>query len=55
MSVFGMSDAFHIVEPLISGINLTTWVMSPMYIVGYGSILLVVELIKKYNKILING
>ena len=41
-----MSDAFHIAEPLISDTPLTTWVMAPMYAVGYGLILLIVELVK---------
>lgn len=46
MNVFDMSDAFHIVEPLLPGTNLTTWVMAPMYVVAYTLILLVNELIK---------
>ncbi len=47
METFNMSDAFHIAEPLISGTNLTAWVMAPMYAIGYSCILLVVELMKK--------
>ena len=46
MHTFKMSDAFHIAEPLISGTPLTTWVMAPMYAVGYGSILLIIEVIR---------
>ena len=46
MYTFDMSDAFHIAEPLISDTPLTTWVMAPMYAVGYGLILLIVELVK---------
>lgn len=46
MHVFDMSDAFHIVEPLLPGTNLTTWVMAPMYVVAYAIILLVNEIIK---------
>ena len=47
MEVFNMSDAFHIAEPLIDNTNLTTWVMAPMYAVGYGIILFIVEVLKK--------
>ena len=47
MHTFGMSDAFHIAEPLISGTSLTAWVMAPMYAVGYGLVLLAVELVKR--------
>ena len=50
MHTFELSDAFHINEPLISGTNLTAWVMAPMYAVGYSLVLLIVELIKKYKK-----
>ena len=47
MQTFHMSDAFHIAEPLIPGTPLTAWVMAPMYAVGYGLVLLVVEFIKR--------
>lgn len=47
MAVFNMSDAFHIVEPLISGTPLTTWVMAPIYLVAHGAIFLIIELIKR--------
>lgn len=47
MQTFDMSDAFHIAEPLIPGTPLTAWVMAPMYAVGYGLVLLVVELVKR--------
>ena len=47
MQTFHMSDAFHIAEPLIPGTPLTAWVMAPMYAVGYGLVLLVVELVKR--------
>ena len=49
MSVFGFSDAFHFVEPIISDTPLTAWVMAPMYIVGYGIILLAIELVRKHQ------
>ncbi len=48
MAVFGISDSFHIVEPILSGTSLTAWVMAPMYAVGYGLILLCVELVRKH-------
>ena len=47
MHTFDMSDAYHIAEPLISDTPLTAWVMAPMYAVGYGLVLLIVELIKR--------
>lgn len=47
MEVFNMSDAFHIAEPLIDNTILTTWVMVPMYAVGYCIILFIVEVLKK--------
>ena len=52
MYKFDLSDAFHIVEPLIPDTFLTSWAMAPMYAVGYGSILFIVEVIKrrKFNK-----
>ena len=47
MHTFNLSDAFHIVEPLIPDTPLTAWVMAPMYAVAYATILFVVEEIKK--------
>jgi hypothetical protein len=47
MQTFQMSDAFHIAEPLIPGTPLTIWVMAPMYAVGYGLLLLIVEIVKR--------
>ena len=47
MSTFDVSDAFHIVEPLLEGTKLTAWVMAPMYALAYAIILLIIELIKK--------
>jgi hypothetical protein len=48
MAVFGFSDAYHIVEPILSGTSLTAWVMAPMYALGYGLTLLCIELVRKY-------
>ena len=50
MSVFGFSDAFHIVEPMLSGTPLTAWFIAPIYLVGYSVVLLVIELVRKYKK-----
>ena len=50
MSVFGFSDAFHIVEPMLPGTPLTAWVIAPIYIVGYGAVLLTIELIRRRNR-----
>ena len=47
MAVFGFSDSFHIAEPILSGTPLTAWVMAPLYAVGYGLVLLVIELVRK--------
>lgn len=47
MSVFGFADAFHIAEPILSGTPLTAWVMAPLYAVGYGLVLLVIELVRR--------
>ena len=50
MSVFGFSDSFHIAEPILSGTPLTAWVMAPMYAVGYGLVILIIELARKLKK-----
>jgi hypothetical protein len=50
MHTFNMSDAFHIVEPLLSGTSLTAWVMAPMYFGAYALILLVIELVRKKKR-----
>lgn len=49
MSVFGLSDAFHIVEPMLSGTPLTAWVIAPIYLTGYCAVVLTIELIRKRN------
>ena len=49
MAVFGFKDSFHIVEPMISGTPLTTWVIAPIYLTGYALILLITELVRKYR------
>ena len=54
MSVFGFEDSFHIVEPILSGTPLTAWVMAPLYAVGYGIVLLVIELIRRKKQRNIN-
>lgn len=48
MSVLGFPDAYHIAEPILSGTPLTAWVMAPLYAVGYGLVLLVIELVRKH-------
>ena len=50
MATFPITDAFHIVEPLLSDTPLTAWVMAPMYAVSYGLILLGIELGRKHRK-----
>ena len=49
MHTFSLSDAFHIAEPLLPNTPLTAWVMAPMYAVGYGLVLWIVEILKKQN------
>ena len=50
MSVFGFSDSFHIVEPMLDGTPLTAWVIAPIYAVCYAAVLLAFELVRKYKK-----
>lgn len=50
MGFFGMSDAYHIVEPLLPDTPLTAWVMAPIYAVCYAIILWVIEYFKNKNK-----
>jgi lipid-A-disaccharide synthase-like uncharacterized protein len=50
MSVFGLGDAFHIVEPMLDGTPLTAWVVAPIYFGAYALILLTIELVRKYRK-----
>ena len=55
MSVFGFADSFHIAEPILSGTPLTAWVMAPLYAVGYGLVLFVIELVRKRKRKNTNG
>lgn len=47
MHVFGVSDAFHISEPLLPDTPLTAWVMAPIYAAAYAILLFIVEAVKK--------
>lgn len=49
MTVFNYSDAFHMVEPMLSGTPLTAWVIAPIYVAGYSLVLLIIELVRKHN------
>ena len=49
MAVFGFSDSFHIAEPILDATPLTAWVMAPLYMVGYGMVLLAIELFRKWQ------
>lgn len=51
MHTFPISDAMHIAEPLLPGTPLTAWVMAPMYAVGYGLLMLAVELVRAKKKV----
>lgn len=50
MAVFGFADSFHIAEPILDGTPLTAWVMAPLYMAGYGLILLAIELVRRHQK-----
>lgn len=50
MAVFGFSDSFHIAEPILSDTPLTAWVMAPLYAVGYGAVLLLIELYRHHKQ-----
>lgn len=50
ISVLGLDDAFHIIEPMLDGTPLTVWVVAPIYIVGYAAVLCVIELVRKHFK-----
>ena len=50
MATFPISDAFHIVEPLLPNTPLTAWVMGPIYAVVYAIILVAVEFFKRKRK-----
>lgn len=47
ISVFEYSDAFHMMQPMLSGTPLTAWVLAPIYVVVYGLVLLGFELYRK--------
>ena len=49
MSVLGLNDSFHIVEPMIDGTPLTVWVVAPIYAVGYAAVLWAFELVRKHK------
>ena len=49
IGALGKSDAFHIIDPLLSGTPLNTWVVMPIYIVVYGITLLAFELVRNHG------
>ena len=50
MAVFGLSDSFHIVEPMLDGTPLTVWVIAPIYLAGYALVLLAFEIVRKIKR-----
>ena len=46
ISVLGLSDAFHINEPMLDGTFLTAWGIAPIYLAGYALVLLAFELVR---------
>lgn len=47
IGALGYGDAFHIRTPILGGTPLNVWLMAPIYIVLYGLVVLVVELVRK--------
>lgn len=47
ISVFDYNDAFHMMEPILGGTPLTSWVMAPIYIVLYGLVILFTEICRR--------
>ena len=47
IGALGYSDAFHIRTPILSGTPLTAWVMAPLYILIYGFVVLIIELVRR--------
>lgn len=52
IGALGYGDAFHIKTPILSGTPLNAWVMAPIYIILYGSIVLIIELIRRKKSII---
>ena len=50
MSVLGLDDAFHIVEPMLDGTPLTVWVVAPIYAIGYATVLWIIEIVRKHKR-----
>ena len=50
MQTFGVSDAFHIAEPILSGTHLTAWIMAPIYGIVYAILLFLIELYKRKRR-----
>lgn len=51
MSVLGLDDAFHIVEPMLDGTPLTVWAVAPIYAIGYATVLWIIEIVRKHKRI----
>ena len=51
MSVLGLDDAFHIVEPMLDGTPLTVWFVAPIYMLGYAIVLCIIELVRKQFRV----
>ena len=47
MATFELSDAFNMFSPILSGTPFTVWVMAPIYIALYGTVVLIVELLRR--------
>lgn len=50
MAVFGLSDSFHIAEPMIEGTFLTAWGIAPIYAVCYALLLWMIEVVRKNKR-----
>lgn len=49
MTVFGYTEAFHMVEPLLDNTPLTAWFVAPIYVGCYALLLLIIELVRKHK------
>ena len=49
IAVLGLSDSFHIFEPMLEGTPLTAWGIAPIYFAAYALVLLAIELFRKHR------
>lgn len=47
ISVLGLSDAFYIYKPILSGTPMNVWMLIPLYIAIYGGTLAIIEIVRR--------